>query len=629
LIIVTYAFFRTLRAIPIVFLPVLLATIITLGLGSAIYGTFNIVTVFTFAIILGLGIDFGIHCLARYGYERQRGLSSIDALGLTLRSTGGAIIVAAATTAIVFFLLMLSRFQGFAQFGALAGIGVVVALACTVILLPALVSLSERWSPRLVAVKQERSLPSASSAATPTRGSRGHVAIAWIIVLASVLAAGYSAWYVDQVDFEYHFEKLGHRSVAATHVPTKQGRKDAPDKKAGWGDAVGMATTSGPALAICRSMEECGTLTQLLLLLRRIDDTELVRIASGDAQPRARTVASPRPATNRPSGDSGDDAWFADLEQRFAGSTVLEQERRLLQHIGPKRAVQMKRLNRAFASLSLFVPTDQAEKLQVIADLRKRVDSKVRRLSEQRRKQVATWRHLLDLNQPLTQERLPPWLVAGFTDVQGHVGRYAILWNHGAKADYRDAKRLYDAFFDIPLAKASVIRTAANYYILVDVIDTLKKDGPVVLVAASIAVFLCLAIFFRSLGAALIVIAPLILSLCWLAGVFYLMHWKLNMFSTLAFPLLVGMGIDNGIHFCHRWRETPRIRVVLREVGGPLFLSTLTTVIGFSGLILSDHVGVETLGTTALLGMTLCLASAVVTLPALLLLVDRRGKSKS
>ncbi len=119
-------------------------------------------------------------------------------------------------------------------------------------------------------------------------------------------------------------------------------------------------------------------------------------------------------------------------------------------------------------------------------------------------------------------------------------------------------------------------------------------------------------------------LVPLLVSVTWLAGLHLLLGWKLNMFSVIAFPLLVGIGIDNGIHVYHRWGETRSVRLVLREVGGPITLTAMTTCIGFSGLLLANHIGINTLGLTAAVGIALALAGSVLTLPALLHCLDRR-----
>ncbi len=140
---------------------------------------------------------------------------------------------------------------------------------------------------------------------------------------------------------------------------------------------------------------------------------------------------------------------------------------------------------------------------------------------------------------------------------------------------------------------------------------------------------LSLSVFFRSPIAAIITLVPLMLSLAWLLGLHWLFDVKLNMFSVIAFPLLVGMSIDQGVHVYHRWRETPDLRLVIRETGSANVLTTLTTIIGFGGLWFADNVGIQSLGTTASVGTALGLIGSCVTLPALLLILDRFRRNRT
>ena len=116
---------------------------------------------------------------------------------------------------------------------------------------------------------------------------------------------------------------------------------------------------------------------------------------------------------------------------------------------------------------------------------------------------------------------------------------------------------------------------------------------------------------------------PLLVSIAWLAGTFLLFDLKLNLYSVVAFPLLVGLAIDDGIHILHRWHEVKSLKTVLREVGGPVTLTTITTFIGFAGLSFAGHIGIKTLGMTAGLGLWLTWLGAVITLPALLYALRR------
>lgn len=68
-------YFRGLRAIVLVLLPLAIAIITALAAARVFYGALNLVSAFIFAVLLGLGVDFGIHILARYQAERRRGLA--------------------------------------------------------------------------------------------------------------------------------------------------------------------------------------------------------------------------------------------------------------------------------------------------------------------------------------------------------------------------------------------------------------------------------------------------------------------------------------------------------------------------------------------------------------------------
>jgi uncharacterized protein len=620
LLAVIVAYFRRLRAIPIVLIPVIIGSVCTLGIGAAIFGTFNLVTTFIFAILLGLGIDFAIHCLARYSFERRRGGDVAEALRLSVGSTGSALFAGALTTAAVFFLLQLGRFRGFSQFGAVAGIGVLMALLATFALVPALISAAERiWPQRFKPLEGSEPAGQGDQAgeqagAPPRRG------LAWAVVAISLACAGAAGANIYSLGFEYDFGNLGPRkpSNPAAKVAVKDYR-----------DAIGRVTTFAPAVALCESQGQCAQVARLLAAIRKVDDVEMARLFPGFKGRRPAPLKRPARAGDDEDedqedldGDAADDP-FAHLERQLAGGKLLPEERQRLRALGAQRLEEMRYFLQAWLGLHSFIPARQPDKLRVVADIRRRIDAKRGALSKPSNDKIDRWYRYLKVSTPVTQARIPGWVLRQLEQADGSVGRFIIMWNRGSKADYSDSKRLYDAFFQLPAAKAQV-PVAANYFVLVEVIDTLRDDGPVVLGAAAGAVFVCLLLLFRSLRAALLVLVPLLVSIAWLAGVYLLLGWKLNMFSVVAFPLLVGMGIDNGIHVFHRWREVHSVRVVLREVGGPITLTTLTTFIGFAGLLFANHVGIQTLGLTAAAGMWLVLLGAVATLPALLHVLDRR-----
>ena len=119
------------------------------GLVAVTIGYVNLITAFIFAILLGLGIDFGIHFFARYKEEYGLGKSPLEAMVAT-RAVWCRFDPAAVTTASAFAALSIADFRGFSQFGAVAAASVLLSLAAVMVLFTALVFTIERWMPMKV-----------------------------------------------------------------------------------------------------------------------------------------------------------------------------------------------------------------------------------------------------------------------------------------------------------------------------------------------------------------------------------------------------------------------------------------------------------------------------------------------
>jgi predicted RND superfamily exporter protein len=135
------------------------------------------------------------------------------------------------------------------------------------------------------------------------------------------------------------------------------------------------------------------------------------------------------------------------------------------------------------------------------------------------------------------------------------------------------------------------------------------------------------ALIIRSLAGVLVVFFTVFFALAWLTGVMAVMGWRWHFFNVIALPLLIGMGQDYGIHLYHRYLEEGpgKLGVVLRGTGAAIVFTTLTTVIGFSGMVFVDHPGLASLGEVSVFGLLMCLVAAVVFIPALLRLGEWRA----
>jgi preprotein translocase subunit SecF len=140
-------YFRRIRAVVATMIPLLSGLMWALGIVYLAVGYFNIITGFIVAILTGLGIDFGIHLLARYYEERKEGNDSAESLKRVFKTTLRGTITAATTTAFAFLCLIVTEFKGFSQFGYTIFLGLMFILLAMFVSFPCILIISERLFP--------------------------------------------------------------------------------------------------------------------------------------------------------------------------------------------------------------------------------------------------------------------------------------------------------------------------------------------------------------------------------------------------------------------------------------------------------------------------------------------------
>jgi predicted RND superfamily exporter protein len=131
---------------------------------------------------------------------------------------------------------------------------------------------------------------------------------------------------------------------------------------------------------------------------------------------------------------------------------------------------------------------------------------------------------------------------------------------------------------------------------------------------------------FRSLRVSLIVLIPIVFGVVTTFGLLLLARYHFSFTSLTAIPLIIGIGIDNGIHLIRRYRENERneILVIAKASGAALIQSNLTTIVGFGALITSSFSPLVEMGLVTSLGVALALAGGLLLIPAVILLEERR-----
>jgi uncharacterized protein len=143
--------FRRKAAIVFIFAPLALGLVVTFGFAGIAFAELNILTAFIGSILMGTGIDHGIHLLSNYESECMDGRCDSDAIFRTFSVIGRAVLAAGLTMAIGFAALSLSQFKAFYQFGVLAAVGSVILLLSYLVCLPVLLGLARGigWKPRV------------------------------------------------------------------------------------------------------------------------------------------------------------------------------------------------------------------------------------------------------------------------------------------------------------------------------------------------------------------------------------------------------------------------------------------------------------------------------------------------
>ncbi len=157
-------------------------------------------------------------------------------------------------------------------------------------------------------------------------------------------------------------------------------------------------------------------------------------------------------------------------------------------------------------------------------------------------------------------------------------------------------------------------------------IDIIGKDGRNAAMLTLVIVFLLLWVDFRHPGHALMAMTPLAVGIMWMVGIMQLFGDKLDVMNVMAIPLIIGIGIDDGVHIIHRWkREGPGSeRVVFASTGKAILLTSLTTMLAFGSLVFSIWRGYGSLGTVLLIGVGACFLTTILFIPGIIGWIERR-----
>jgi len=199
--------------------------------------------------------------------------------------------------------------------------------------------------------------------------------------------------------------------------------------------------------------------------------------------------------------------------------------------------------------------------------------------------------------------------------------------------DNNEKEDLYDilkeTFTDAP--EGVTISVTGMPFVLMKASEALSNDSFFLTIAGCCLTFLGLLVIYRRLTKALVPIIPIVFVVGWSLGMMFLFHISLNPLTACLGALVIGLGAEFTILIMERYQEerenglkpNESIKVATSRVGRAIFSSGLTTMGGFGALMASSFPFMREFGLVIVLDVILCLLSAVVVLPALIILMDR------
>ena len=137
------------------------------------------------------------------------------------------------------------------------------------------------------------------------------------------------------------------------------------------------------------------------------------------------------------------------------------------------------------------------------------------------------------------------------------------------------------------------------------------------------AILFVLYLDFRSIRYAFSSMLPLGLGMLQMFGIMGILNIPLNPANMIVLPLILGIGIDDGVHVMHDFRRQSGRYRMSPSTASAVLITSLTTMVGFGSLMIAGHRGLQSLGRVLTIGVSCCLFTSLIMMPALLVWLTR------
>jgi hopanoid biosynthesis associated RND transporter like protein HpnN len=574
----------------------------TMAFTFLVVGHLNILTITFAPILIGLAIDFGIHFITRYEEEMRRGQTPQQAVERATVYTGQGIITGAVTTAMAFLAMGMTNFKGIQEMGIISGAGLVLCLIPMMTLLPIL----------LMRGRQNKIDHELSEAGV----HRARLENIWLqrpipVVLLTLATCAAATLEFRHVNFDYNLLHMQSRGLPAVTYEFKLVDS---------GQSLLSAAVVADNLAQARQFED--TLGKLPTVAN-VDGSDrsepIFALLTGDQSKKLKLVREIKDELGELHFDpisSNEPVHLDDLSVTLYGTMgYLGAAADFLQKERPKLAEELLSLRSAISDLRVKMLSDGEVMPRRLGEYQNALFNDIHQTFEAIEDQ--------DTTSPLGPADLPPPLANQFI---GRTGKFKVevfpkddIWQHDIQrkfiASLREALGPYgDRVTGTPVQLYEYTTLLKNSY---------EQAALYALLAIAIMVFL----HFRSITCVILSLLPVAVGSVWTAALMGIFRVPFNPANIMTLPLVIGIGVTNGIHILNRVAEEQNPSILAKSTGKAVLVSGLTALSGFGSLMLALHQGIRSLGFVMAMGIGACMIAGLTFLPATLNLLSRYGWS--
>jgi len=560
-------------------LVLLMGTIWSFAFAALFVGHLNILSVSFTVMLIGLGIDYGIHYVARYLRHCREGMSCEDALVAASEGVSPGISTGAVTTAVAFFAAGFTDFKGVSELGIIAGGGIMLCAAAELLVLPAAIALFDREQKHKIPSPLPVHLGIGLFVKTP------RFCLAMALGVVALMSFGMKG-------LRYDHNLLNMQPEGLESVAWEKKLLAESDQSMWY--ALSIADTREDLLEMKERFQKLDSVARVEEIASMLPvEHEVKQPIIERIQQRLATLPERPPliAVDRPD----------DLGR------VMGQFQEMLAHTGgvSRAGTQMGQVRDSLRKLPISVCYERLSNFQqeMAGDLLSRLH---------------TLRSMANPEPPKLTD-LPPSLVDRFV---GQHGRHLLkIYGKGNIWDMQALKRFVDEVRTVDTCCTG--NPLQAYEASLD----MKRSYEEAAVYALLVIMVVLYLDFRSVKFSILAAMPLAMGMLMMFGIMGLLNIPLNPANMIALPLVMGIGIDCGVHVVHDYLEQKGRYRMSAAIAIAILLDGATTGLGFGSLMIASHQGLQSLGRALAIGITACMLSAFCVLPPVLALMSwNRGK---